>query len=488
MAKKFSVKAAIGILSAILAFAALVGIGFAGNGRAFADGVAEGELRIHFIECGQADSCLIQFPDGKNMLIDAGADLQEKAASYGKIITYLDETANAEKLDYVIMTHSDYDHIGGIPYVLEGREIGTAYRPSQICNASGYDDPALSKTGKEGFPYNVSNVANNKKKGSATYKNALDYCYNNAENVYVIDPMNDEINHIEGAATVNGESFAYTFDFYSPVEPPFSDANDYSPIMVLSYAGRNIVLSGDAEAQNEEQFVEKIRGGSDERYDRFRNSFDADIIKLGHHGSGTSSSEDYLRIMCSSVERRANTYTIFSCNDSTNDYGHPHAETLRRLMDMQFGALRIERTDLFGDIRFDLSADGKMTRYRGHNYTSGGKEYGDADPETIAAVLTSGSSKTREPEQMTDNGVRPNDNNSSGTTDPKPNPDKPADPETPTNPDDPPAPDSPFDWFLSLPLWAQILIIAGVALAVILFIVVIVKIGKGKKRSKRRRR
>lgn len=467
------------LLAIAVAFGVIVIVTFAPSSRVLADegALADGELRIHFIDCGQADSCLIQLPDGKNMLIDAGADLETKAESYNKIITYLDQTVKGEKLDYVIMTHADYDHIGGITNVLKGREIGTVYRPSQLAyndNDETYKDPALSKTDiKEKIPYDTSSVAKSKMQGSATYRNALAYCYENAEHVYVTNPAIDEINHIEGSATAKGETFTYTFDFYSPIEPPFSDNNDYSPIMVLSYANRNIVLSGDAEKENEKQFVQKVKSATtDERYDRFRtNDFNADIIKMGHHGSSTSSSEDYLKIMCTSTSWRANVYTIFSCDDATNNYAHPHSETLQRLMDLRFSSERIERTDIFGDIRFDIKSDGAMTRYRGHKYTVGNTEYDDDAPETLKAVLTSGNSGTRPAKVIEDNGVKPTEKNGSGVLN------------KPTSGDNN---ENPFlAWLKSLPIWALVLIGIAIVVIIILIIVLFVRANK-KKKSKRR--
>ena len=202
----------------------------------------DGVMRIHFIECGQADACLIELPDGKNMLIDAG----DRGDSCAKVDEYLTATIEGERLDYVIMTHADSDHIGGITTVLSGHEIGRVYRPSQICGYSGYTDPAIAEMGKTGRPYNPSAAKSDQKKSTETYKKALEYCYTNAEEVYITDPSNPEINHIESSVTVDGETFGYTFDFYSPMGGPYDDANDYSPIMTLTYGGRNIVLSGDA--------------------------------------------------------------------------------------------------------------------------------------------------------------------------------------------------------------------------------------------------
>lgn len=625
----------------------------------FADG-EEGILTVHFIDCGQADACVIEFPDDKTMLIDAG---HTSSASYGNVTAYIDSLGITE-FDYFIMTHSDADHVGGVPRVFDGtRTAKVVYRPSQVSSCDGYTDPVTEETAdtyyyavyeadesnptdtrmedtvtqltdlltargyteatvvrqgtnrirvevpdvdnpgeiftiigepvdlefvlssdgttdgetiftgdvvtnaragvmasqyvvslslnaegtqkfsevtsahvgeyikiyrvkdgvreeqpistaqineaimngqaiisssftneeaqtladqimsgtfsvslsliessveknKYGLPYDPDEYSDAYKQSSQAYRNALTAVYEMTDEVYVTDPGNDEINHIENTVTVDGESFTYTFDFYSPLNPPYrNEMNDFSPIMVLSYAGRNIVLSGDAEKQNEEEFVAKVRDSNDdERYDRFRRGFDADVIKMGHHGSSTSSSEAYLGIMCSTESARCNTYTVFSCNDESygNKYAHPHSETLERLMDMNFSSERIERTDLNGNIRFDIRSGGELTRTH------------DRDA-TVTQLLTSGSSDTRPETVIEDNGVRPTEPNGSPVTRP--------DPEDPgTNPENPFA-------FLGELTTTQIIIIIAIAVVVLIVIIIVcAAVSRRSKKKKGRRR
>lgn len=426
-----------------------------------ADG-EEGVMTVHFIDCGQADACVIEFPDDKTMLIDAG---HTSSDSYGAVKTYVNELG-ITKFDYFIMTHADADHIGGVTKVFESITADVVYRPSQLSSASGYTDPALSKTGKYGIPYDTSDVPSNNKQSSQAYKNALECVYEMTNEVYVIDPSNDEINEIEGSVTVSGQSFEYSLNMYSPLTPPYSDNNDYSPIMVLSYAGRNLVIAGDAEEKNEKEFVQKVKNTStDSRYDIFRSgNFHADLIKMSHHGSSTSSSEDYLNIMTQVSSKRCNTYTLFSCNDEAygNKYAHPHNETLDRLMDMGFSAERIERTDLNGNIRFDVRSGGELTRTH------------DKDA-TITELLTSGTSDTRAEKVSVDNNVKPTEPNGSPVT--KADPDKEGF-----------SFEKIFAYFMSLDLPIKILIIAGAVLVLIAIIAIIVAITKKGKRKKSRRR
>ena len=364
---------------------------------AYADDIG---LRVSFIDCGQADSCYIEFPDGKNMLIDAG---ENKADSYNSIIGFLDGEG-VTTIDYFIMTHSDSDHIGGAVKIFEEYEIETVYRPHQEATGTAsnpYTDPALKGEGKYGFYGDTV-----EEKATATYANAMKAAYAETSEVYVFNPFDSEINRIADA------SATYTFDFLSPVKTDYSDANDYSPIMVLSYAGRDIVMTGDAEKDNEADFVDYIKtaklGDNGGHYDRMiKGEFNADIIKAGHHGSETSTSREFLEIMCANEAKRVNCFTIFSCG-TNNTYGHPHIETLERLFGtkkdenselesgMGFSAERLLRTDLNGDIRFGVSSDGKIS-------VSTEKE------AEITAKLTSGHTDTRPTQIATDNGLKPNE-------------------------------------------------------------------------------
>ena len=458
-----------------------------------------GEMRVHFIDCGQADACFIQLPDGKSMLIDTG---ENKRDSYGAVIDYLGVTT----IDYLILTHSDADHVGGATHVLEEYEFKTIYRPAYACSPeSGNEyckDPAYEMSAEDGTGFYVDDVAY-KKESYKTYSNVITAVYEetyteNGEThkaeVYVTNPYNSEINHIEG------EGAEYTFDFYSPIDvASYSDSNDFSPIMVLSYASRDFVMTGDAEKDNEADFVDYINntareGDYDGHFDRFLDgSFTADVIKMGHHGSRTSSSEGLLEIMTSNPAKRANIFTIFSCGVD-NKYGHPHAKTLKRLMDMGFSAERIERTDLNGNIAFGVTADGTLTL---------GEEKTDV---TIEQKLTTGSTDSRPQTTIADNEVDPDEAvDDLPDTRPEPPEEETPDPgeETPGEeiPDTEPGvvdpgeemPDlfDPDTWARSPAEW-HILQWVVIAVAVIVIIIVIaviaVRAGKKKKRGGRRRR
>ena len=396
--KRSALIALVIVLAAAMLIPPLMMAGMSGGMQTITVSAADGEMRVHFIDCGQADACYIELPDGKSILIDAGENSSE---SYTAVIDYLDDLG-VKTIDWFIMTHSDSDHIGGADEVLENFEIRTIYRPHQEAvgtAANPYEDPAATKSGKYGFYDDVQ------EKATKVYADALEAAYAEtySENgttkkaeVYVTNPFDSEINHIEG------EAFDYTFDFYSPINvSEYSDSNDYSPIMVLSYASREFVLTGDAEKENEADFVSLVQtasvGDYNGRYDKFiKNEFTADVIKMGHHGSSTSSGEDFLEIMTANAAKRPNIFTIFSCGEE-NKHGHPHVETLERLMDMGFSAERIERTDLNGNIVFGVTADGALSM---------SEEKSDV---TVAQKLTTGETSTRPQVTVEDNDADPDE-------------------------------------------------------------------------------
>ena len=297
------------------------------------------ELRVHFLDVGQGDCCIIEFPDGKNMIIDAG---DNKSYVKNKIKTYVDDNikrVNEGKVvfDYAIMTHSDSDHIGSFEVVYNNYDVKTTYRPNQKAinkKDDTYADPASLSTGDSGFWGNKVG-----EKDTATYRNMLKLAYEKSENVVVTNPYSDTQNCIK----YDGEDIykKYEFNFYSPLSPYYSDNNNYSSIIVLSYQGKNIVLTGDAEKENEEEFVNAATQGIG-RYAIFKD-FGADVIKLGHHGSKTSTSEAYLNIVTKNSDR-SKVFAIVSAG-AGNKYNHPHQETLDRLKKFGFSEDRILYTE-----------------------------------------------------------------------------------------------------------------------------------------------
>lgn len=348
------------IFSLIFAFGctATVNFGLVKADETDVEGVIEyGSLTVHFIDVGQADACIVELPDGRTMLIDAGENNKSTEAKLDEYIAanIPDSDGDASKyyFDFAILTHSDADHIGSMDYVLENYPARIVYRPNEECKNATYCS---------GDPANDGDEANecfwgdsHGSKDTVTYHWALYRAYESAEKVIVTNPYDDTQNVITSSSDKAHEE--YQINFYAPLSSDYGEShNDYSPIIVIDYQGRSIVVSGDAEAQCEAEFVAAARGGEG-RYARFAD-FSADVIKLGHHGSRTSSSEDYLNVMTKS-ELRSEIFVIISCGEG-NKYNHPHSETLERISVMGFSDDYILRTDLLGDIVVSISeVDGK---------------------------------------------------------------------------------------------------------------------------------
>lgn len=304
-----------------------------------------GDLNLHFVDVGQGDACIVELPDGRNMLIDSGS-----SDSDDKLIAYIDENIKGDDgktidgFDIVIMTHSDEDHCGEMADVL-GRFPAkeTFYRPNQEATRSGFSDP-----GKSDLYGNYSG------KNTKAYAEAIGAGYAGGAKGIVTNALDDSQNVIVPENVDKDEEGYYEINFYSPLKDSYGDYNNYSPIIVLEYNDNRVALSGDAEKEAEADFVAKASEGEG-RYSVFTEEFTVQAIKLGHHGSRTSSSEDYLETMTTASSRK-DARVIISCGKD-NKYGHPHAEVLERLESMGFSNDNILRTDVNGSIAMSIKFD-----------------------------------------------------------------------------------------------------------------------------------
>lgn len=249
---------------------------------------AQTSFEVHYIDVGQGDCSLIVC-DGYTMLIDAGENGHET-----KVLDYL-RLNNVEKLDYIIASHQHTDHIGGLPEVLD--EIGT-------------DNIIMPRLTKEQTPTN------------STYKAFLTSVQNSGAKVIASEV---------GASYNLGSA---TFEILGPVSDDVEDINSMSVIVKLTYGENTFLFTGDAEKDEER---EVIATGAD---------LDCDVLKVGHHGSGTSSCTDWLDAVTPEI-------CVIQVG-ADNDYGHPHENIVERLMNY---ADEIYRNDLCGDIV--ITSDGE---------------------------------------------------------------------------------------------------------------------------------
>lgn len=253
--------------------------------------VSNHNLRFHFIDVGQGDSSLIITPNGKTILIDAGDEAHAK-----KVVSYIREQG-IEKLDLVIATHPDADHIGGMDKVIKNFDIGVFAMPDVSAKTNQYKQIQRELKAK-------------KMKAIRLYQ---------GDEVQIDDDID--------------------FEILSPVKgKKYDDTNEYSIVAKIVYKDTSFILMGDATMENEVDIINNVP------------DIDIDVLKLGHHGSSTSSS-DYF------ITKTSPKIAIISCGKN-NKYGHPHQEVMRVL---KKHGVTPYRTDEMGDIV--ITSDGKEIKY-----------------------------------------------------------------------------------------------------------------------------
>ena len=236
-------------------------------------------LKVHFIDVGQGDSILIQTPKGQNMLIDAGSN------SKGDVVKEYLQEQGVNRIDVLVGTHPHEDHIGGLDVVIDNFDIGSIYMPKVAHTTKTYEDVLLAV----------------KRKGLKIKSAAAG--------------MDIPLEGVDAR-------------ILAPEAGLESDnLNDYSIVIRLVYQNTSFLFQGDAEKRSEEFILES------------NDSVEADVIKIGHHGSSTSSMPNYIKAVNPSIA----VITV----GKDNKYGHPHVETMELLEEL---GVVVYRTDENGTI------------------------------------------------------------------------------------------------------------------------------------------
>jgi len=248
----------------------------------------DGNMQVHFIDVGQGDASLIIAPDGTSMLIDTGPNYSE-----AKLISYLD-AQDISVIDYAVFTHPHEDHIGNADKVLEKYQVKNVIMPDVVHNTSTFSR-LLDMIEKEGCEITVPNV-----KDTFTF----------------------------GGVKVT---------ILGPIKIDQDDLNECSIVLRTEYGDNSFIFTGDAGEPSETLILKSFN----------KSDLKSDVIKIGHHGSHTSSSKKF-------IEAVAPEYSVIQC-EKGNDYGHPHRETLDLLKSM---SINILRNDIDSNIVF--KSDGKQ--------------------------------------------------------------------------------------------------------------------------------
>lgn len=255
---------------------------------------SQAAFQVHYIDVGQGDCSLI-ICDGETLLIDAGENGHET-----QVINYL-RSQGINKLDYIIATHQHSDHIGGMPEVIEEFDA---------------DNIIMPRLTKAQTPTN------------STYKAFLKAVQASSAKV---------IASKVGASYNLGSA---TFDIFGPVTNDAEDINSMSVVTKITYGENTFMFTGDAEFDEEKEVIET---GAD---------LDCDVLKVGHHGSYTSSSKEFLNAVTPEI-------CIISCGKD-NDYGHPHDKALKRI---KKHTNEIYRTDICGSIVLESDGENLSVSY-----------------------------------------------------------------------------------------------------------------------------
>ena len=255
--------------------------------------VQPGQFQITFLDVGQAD-CAVVCCDGLYMVIDAG-----NKGDSDLIYSYL--TRNGiDNIEYCLLTHYHEDHIGGAQAVPRAAKVGTL-----LVNGAEFESQIAQDTTDAfldaGVPIQTVSAGDELMLGSAR--------------IQILGPVKE-----------------------------YDNTNDTSIVLRIVYGNTAFLFTGDAEVESEHDILD---AGFD---------ISCDVLKVGHHGSDSSTS--YLWLRQSMPE-----YAIISVGQD-NTYGHPHQEVVSRLED---AGVAIYRTDLLGDII--CTSDGRTVTITSHRYT-----------------------------------------------------------------------------------------------------------------------
>jgi beta-lactamase superfamily II metal-dependent hydrolase len=220
-----------------------------------------GEMQVHFIDVGQGASQLLIGSSGKTILIDAGNNNQEE-----EIVAYLRKNG-IQKIDILVGTHPDADHIGGLDAVIDNFEIGKIYMPKVQSNTKTFEDVLLSIQ-RKGLKV-------------STAKAGVSLDWEPDAKVQMIAPVRE-----------------------------YNDDNDMSAVIKLTFGEISFLFTGDAESKSEHDMINS------------KADLKSDVLLIGHHGSKSSTTEAFLDAVQPS-------YGVIQVGE--NNYGHPAPEILERL-------------------------------------------------------------------------------------------------------------------------------------------------------------
>lgn len=244
-------------------------------------------LKVHFLDVGQGDSIVVQTPGGQTILVDGGN------RESGELVSNYLKDLGVSELMAVVATHPHEDHIGGLITVLDSIPVKGVYMP------------------------NATHT-------TATFTNFLEAVENSGADKFIA----------RVGRSIPVDELDMAMLFMAPNSNKYDSLNDYSAVLKVSFKDISFLLTGDAEAVSENEMLD---------YNRNINST---VLKVGHHGSRTSSTDEFL-------EAVKPVYAVITSGQD-NEYGYPHAESFLRL---KASGASILRTDVLGTLIIETDGE-----------------------------------------------------------------------------------------------------------------------------------
>lgn len=299
----------------------------------------DGELLVHMLDVGQGDCIYIQLPDGKDMVIDC-ANYNDDGEYEKKTFDYLDKYIEDDTVEYLMLTHCDSDHVYFMDELLERYQVEKLFMPNVLAvpGTTSKDKKALQD---QIDALDTSRFTDKDTVGTITYAEFFIAA--------LTEPDCEIVLNVDPDANTNSliiEETTYRLVFYCPTQEYYDDyglntaerKNAISPIGILEYNNRKIMLTGDSNEINEPLVMART------------GKIDCDVLKVGHHGSETSTSNAFL-------DEYTFEYAIISCNSYGNKFNHPRQATLDRLKSHN---IEVYRTDNNGNIVVSVGKDGNL--------------------------------------------------------------------------------------------------------------------------------
>lgn len=294
----------------------------------------DGELLVHMLDVGQGDCIYIQLPDGKDMVIDC-ANYNNSGTYQKETFDYLDAYIEDDTVEYLMLTHCDSDHVYFMDDLLVRYQVDNLYMPNVLAT------PKNEELKNQIAELDTSRFTDKDTIDSVTYAQFFIAALTEPNCTITLNVDKDASSN-----TIIIEETSYRLVFYCPTQEYYDDnnlnsaerKNAISPIGILEYNGRKVMLTGDSNEINEPLVMART------------GKIDCDILKVGHHGSATSTSTAFLD--CYTFE-----YALISCNAAGNTFNHPRQDTLDRLAQHN---INVYRTDNNGNIVVSVDKDGNI--------------------------------------------------------------------------------------------------------------------------------